>query len=137
MQLEDRLLRSVRLRNGQVVLRSEFEALGSKSQLSVALGRLVSKGVLVRIGKGVYAKTRISSATGAVIPAGSLETLATEALGKMGVAVRPSSTAASYNSGSTQIPGSYIVNTGKRRISRKLTVGGRQLGYENDYAKTA
>jgi hypothetical protein len=137
MQLEDRLLRSIRLRPGRVVLRSELESLGGKTQLSVALNRLVSRGVLIRIGKGVYAKTRTSSATGATVPAGSLETLATEALTKLGVDPKPGSAAKAYNAGSTQIPGLYVVNTGKRRISRKLTVGGRQLVYENDYSRAA
>jgi hypothetical protein len=107
--------------------------MGSASQVSQALRSLQVAGVLVRIGTGVYAKTRKSSVSGATVPAGSLETLATEALKKLGVSVRAGKAAAAYNVGTTtQLPGSFVVNTGTRRISRKIEVGGRALVYEND-----
>ena len=95
---------------------------------------LQAKGVLLRIGTGVYAKTRKSSVTGAIIPAGSLETLVIETLEKLGVLVEASSVAAAYNrSDTTQLPGRFEVNTGPRRISRKIAVGGRTVAYENNY----
>jgi hypothetical protein len=84
----------------------------------------------------VYAKTRQSSVTGAIIPAGSLETLGVEALRKLGVPVAPGRAAAAYNAGATtQIPGIFVANTGRRRISRMISVGGRALKYENDYGR--
>lgn len=94
----------------------------------------------MRIGTGVYAKTRTSSVTGATIPAGSLETLVTETLKKLGVSAREGSAASAYNAGSTtQLPGKFVVNTGRRRISRKIEVGGeggRSVVYENDFNRT-
>ncbi|NHZ39486.1 MULTISPECIES: DUF6088 family protein [Massilia] len=136
MKLEDRLLRSIKLRSGNVVLRTELAGLGSNSQLSEALRALQAKGVLVRIGTGVYAKTRKSVATGATIPAGSLETLATETLKKMGVMLNSGRAADSYNAGdTTQLPGLFVANTGRRRIRRKIAVGGRSVVYENDYGQ--
>jgi predicted transcriptional regulator of viral defense system len=138
MNLEERMLRSVRQRNGNVVLRSELADLGSASQVTQALKSLQRKGVLVRIGTGVYAKTRKSSVTGATIPAGSLETLAAEVFSKLGVEVSVGSLAAAYNDGSTtQLPGAFVANTGRRRISRQIAVGGRAVVYENDYSGTA
>ena len=137
MKLEERMLRSVKQRTGNVILRVEIARLGSASQVTEALKSLQAKGVLVRIGTGVYAKTRKSSVTGATIPAGSLETLATEALKKLGVTVRPSKAAAAYNSGkTTQLPGAFVANTGGQRIRRKIAVGGRSVVYENDYGQT-
>lgn len=134
MKLEERMLRSVKQRTGNVILRAEIAGLGSASQVTEALKSLQAKGVLVRIGTGVYAKTRKSSVTGATIPAGSLETLATETLKKLGVAVQPSKAAAAYNAGkTTQLPGAFVANTGGRRIRRKIAVGGRSVVYENDY----
>jgi predicted transcriptional regulator of viral defense system len=135
MKLEERLLRSVKQRASDVILRAELVKMGSSSQLSEALKALQDKGVLVRIGTGVYARTRRSSVTGAVIPAGSLETLATEALKKMGVAVKASKAAVEYNSRrTTQLPGTFVANTGRRKIRRKIAVGGRSVVYENDYS---
>jgi hypothetical protein len=134
MKLEDRMLRSVKLRAGNIVLRSELSGLGSASQVSEALKSLQKKGVLVRIGTGVYAKTRVSSITGAVVPAGSLETLAVETLKKLNVTPGESRAAVQYNSGrTTQLPGQFVAHTGKKRMSRKIAVGGRILAYESDH----
>jgi len=136
MKLEERLLRSVGKRAGNIILRADIASLGSPSQVSAALKALQQRGVLVRIGTGVYAKTRVSSVTGAVIPAGSLETLAQEALTRLGVSVSPGAAAGEYNAGrSAQLPGKLVVNTGSRRIQRNITVGGRRLLYENNYGR--
>ena len=135
MKLEERLKRSIARRRGNVILRREIASLGSASQLSEALKLLQKNGLLVRIGTGIYAKTRVSSVTGTVIPAGTLESLSQEALKRLGVKVTVGSTAAEYNSGrTTQMPGKLVVNTGKRRIQRNITVGGRRLAYENDFS---
>ena len=110
--------------------------MGSASQVTQALKALQVKGVLLRIGTGVYAKTRKSSVTGALIPAGSLETLASETLKKLGVTLSLGSAAAAYNSGkTTQLPGTFVANTGRRRITRKIAVGGRKVAYENNYGR--
>ncbi|ULH06459.1 DUF6088 family protein [Alcaligenes faecalis] len=136
MKLEDRLLRSVKKRSGNVILRADVASLGSPTQLTQALNALQSKGVLVRIGKGVYAKTKRSAVTGNKVPAGSLESLSKEVMGKLGVKTYPSQSSTSYNSGkTTQVPGKLVINTGARRIQRKITVGGRGLVYENDYQR--
>jgi hypothetical protein len=136
MKLENRMLLSVRQRPGNVILRAELVGMGSSSQVTQALRTLQEKGVLLRIGTGVYAKTRKSSITGAIIPAGSLETLATETLKKLGVPIEESSAAAAYNRGETsQLPGRFVANTGQRRISRKIAVGGRTVTYENNFTR--
>jgi len=136
MKLQERMLRSIKQRPGNVVIRAELAGMGSASQVTAALKALQDKGVLVRIGTGVYAKTRRSSVTGAVIPSGSLETLVSEALEKLGVTITSGSAAAAYNSGrTTQLPGTFVAHTGRRRISRRIVVGGRKVAYENDYGR--
>jgi hypothetical protein len=134
MSLVDRMQRAVKMTTSTAVfLRADFESFGRPSQVSVALKLLRERGVLARIGTGIYAKTRISSITGKVVPAGSLETLGLEALKKLGVPVNPSRATLEYNSGkTTQLPGKLVVNTGDRQISRKIRIGDRQLGYENN-----
>jgi HrpA-like RNA helicase len=138
MKLEERMQRSITKRAGNVILRTELVKMGSSTQVTEALKSLQCKGLIVRIGTGVYSKTRKSSVTGTTVPAGSLETLAMEALRKMKVRVIAGSTATAYNSGkTTQIPGTFVANTGRRRITRKITVGGREVVYENNYKQTA
>jgi len=136
MKFSDRLLRLIERQPGNVIFRAELAGLGSPAQITAALTTLIDKGVIVRISIGIYARTRKSSVTGATIPAGSLETLATETLKKMGVPFNLGRAAAAYNAGDTnQLPGAFVVNTGERRISRKITVGGRTLGYENNWQR--
>ena len=138
MKLSDRLLRSIKGRPGNVVFRFEVARLGSPAQVTTALKELIAKGAIARIGRVIYAKTCQSTVTGTVVPAGSLETLATEALQKMGVRVGVGRAAAAYNAGqTTQLPGSFVAHSGNRRISRKIVVGGRTVTYENNFQRTA
>jgi len=134
MTIKVRLLRSIKQRKGNVVLPAELSGKGSPSQVTRALKALLDQGVIVRIGTGVYAKTRKSSVTGALIPAGSLESLVIETLKKLGVTVEAGCAANAYNTGRTmQLPGAFVVNTGRRRISRRISVGGRKMVYENNF----
>ena len=137
MKLADRISRSIAQRQGLVVLRSEFSRMGSDSQVGRVLARLVTEGRLVRVSKGAFAKARINKFTGQPTPAGTLEDVAAELFRKLNVEIAPSRLADDYNSGrSTQIPMRATVNTGRRRISRKVTVGGRTLSYENNLKRT-
>ena len=138
MTMQERMLRAIKQRAGNVVLRQELADLGSASQVTEALKALQARNVIIRIGTGVYAKTRKSSVTGSIVPAGTLETLSVEALRKLRVPVIPGAAAAAYNAGTTtQIPGLFVANTGRRRISRRISIGGRTLQYENNYGRAA
>lgn len=131
MKLEDRMLYLLRHHAGVVILRSDFAGMGSYSQVGRILARFVGSGTLVRVSKGVYAKTRINVFTGQPTPAGTLEMIAAELFSRLGIVVGPSFLVAEYNAGrSTQLPMGAIVNTGRRRISRKVTVGSLTLAYE-------
>jgi hypothetical protein len=132
MNLEDRIRRSIAQRKGTVVLRSELAKMGSASQVGRVLARLVEDGKLIRVSKGAFAKTRINRFTGGSTPAGTLETISAELFDKLGIEIGPSQFVVDFNSGySTQVPMSAIINTGRRRITRKVTVGNRTVTYEN------
>jgi hypothetical protein len=114
-----------------VIVRSDFARLGGEAQISRALRELLRDGTLVKIGLGVYAKTKISVLTGRLIPIKPLEVLAPIALTKLGVEIRPSRLTEEYNSGrSTQIPAGIVYRTGHRRITRKLSLNGHTVKYE-------
>lgn len=130
--LETKLLQYLHEMPGNVILRADIKC--GKTQISAALKSLISKGFLIKVSLGVYVKTRVSTFTGEIIPAASLEILAPEILMKLGIEAT-SSIAAQENKGgkSTQLPGKLVANTGSRRITRKIVVGGRVLFYENNY----
>lgn len=131
IRIEDKLVRSIKQRKGVVILRSEVASIGSTAQVGRVLAKLVGKGVLVRVSKGVYAKTRINKFTGQLTPAATFESIAAETFRKLGIDVLPGQLAREYNAGkTTQIPMDGVVSTGARRISRKIQVGNRTVKFE-------
>ncbi|WP_175918196.1 hypothetical protein [Burkholderia pyrrocinia] len=113
MNLDSKLLMSLKKRSGNVVLRRELAGLGSASHLSAALQHLVADGRLIRLGAGVYAKTGLNLDGNARSVVGS-EVLLREALGKLGVEVLD--VTIRHENGRSVC----LVNTGTSRISRKL-----------------
>jgi hypothetical protein len=118
-------------------LRSDFSKMGSDSQVGRVLARFVQAGLLIRVSRGAFAKTRINKFTGEPTPVGTLEAIAAELFRRLEIDIAPSSLVEAYNTGkSTQIPMSATVNTGRRRITRKVTVGNSTLSYENAFGRT-
>jgi hypothetical protein len=137
MVLEDRLKIAIAKRMSDVFLRTEFARLGSQAQIGRALRKLLESGVIVKLGVGVYAKAKRSVLSGAAIPVQPVEVLAEEALTRMGVKVYPSRQVELYNAGkTTQLPAGTVINTGNRRIVRKLGFGKKTVQYENNLART-
>lgn len=128
MKLEDRMRLSIRRRTGQVVLRADVAGLGSASQVSHVLKVLQREGELTRLGAGVYAKARRDPGTGEVAALADVETLAREVASKLKLA--ESSTVAVS-------PGrALVLNTGSRRVSRKLALDGHKVTYINDRTRS-
>ncbi|USU20266.1 DUF6088 family protein [Paraburkholderia fungorum] len=137
MVLEDRLKIAIARRESDVFLRTELARLGSEAQLGRALRKLLDSGVIVRLGVGVYAKAKRSVLSGVPIPVQPVEVLAEQALTRMGVEVYPSRQVELYNAGeTTQLPAGTVINTGNRRIVRKLGFGNKTVQYENNLRRT-
>ncbi|VVE24733.1 hypothetical protein PHO31112_03312 [Pandoraea horticolens] len=133
MKLRDKLKSSLRQWKADVFLRADFAALGSEAHLSRVLRGLVDAGTIVKLGVGVYAKAKPSALSGNPIPVRPVEVLAPQALKRLGIKTYPSKLVAAYNAGSTtQLPANIVVNTGNRRITRKLGFGRKFIQYENN-----
>lgn len=133
MTLVERMKKAVAAERDDVLLRSELAGMGSVAQVSRALRRLLAEGTIVKLGAGVYAKAKRSVLSGNPIPVRPLGVLAPIALGKLGVAVYASQMTQEYNAGLThQIPAGNVINTGTRRISRKLFFGQQTVIYERN-----
>ena len=99
-------------------------------QIIRALRKLVSDRVLIRIGKGIYAKAKFSNISNSYVPAGGVISAGRQALKKLGVQIYPSSAQQLYNMRtSTQIPTGRVIGV-KGRISRKISFNGINLIYE-------
>lgn len=113
-----------------ILLREDFLDLGGYDQVGRALKLLIFKGKIVRLGYGLYCKTKISSLTGETVLAAPLTTVAKEALSRLGVQVIPSNAEIAYNAGrSTQVPTGRLLGV-KVRFSRKIGYNGAYVHYE-------
>ena len=91
----------------------------------------MAKGVLVKVGYGLYARATVSPLSGKVIPTKSLPAIATEALNRLNVQMTVSSSAQAYNVGiSTQVPTGRVMAVKDSRISRKIGYDGKYVTYE-------
>lgn len=132
MNISDRIKRSVQRRSDLVLRPVDFQSFGSEASVKRALKALVDQGLLIRLGVGLYAKAKRSVLSGQPIPARPLEVLGPMALSRLGVSVQESTRTRDYNAGrTTQIPAGIVVNTGRRRITRKIGFNGRFVEYEH------
>jgi hypothetical protein len=121
--------RIARKRGDDVFLPREFRDLGGEDQVLRVLRILVREKRLVRLGYGVYGRAVVSRLSGNPIlySRGGFLGAARHAMTKLGVAWEPSEAERDYNEGrSTQIPLKPGVRV-KRRFSRRLREGKREL----------
>mgnify|MGYP003557114096 FL=1 len=107
----------------------DFFYLSDRDQVGRALRQLTREQFLVKIGYGVYVKTRVSEYTGKVLPYTDLRSIAEATLNKLGVGIFPTKYEIAYNTRqSTQVPSGFVVGVDKR-ISRKLSYGDASIKY--------
>ena len=109
----------------------DFFDLSERDQVGRVLRQLVSEGILIKFGQGLYAKAKRSSLTGKLIPIQPLPLLAKEALTKkLNVKVVASEAQQRYNSGrTTQVPTGRVIAV-KGRVSRKMAYDGKSISYQ-------
>lgn len=132
MVIEERIKRAIALRRDDVFVRSDFAHFGSAAQISRVLRQLVASGALVKLGVGVFAKAK-PNALGEPAPVQPIEVLAPAALSKLGVKVKPGEAFQASVGNVQQLQAGVVLDTGRRRISRKLSFGERYVSYENHY----
>lgn len=116
-----------------VFLRGDFKNFGEYAQVGRALGKLVKSEEIVRIGYGIYVRTRpslIRKGARTLATPGGFKGAAYDALDRLGVKWRPSEAETAYNEGrSTQIPANASVII-RGRFSRRISFDGMSLRYE-------
>jgi hypothetical protein len=133
MKIEQKLKIGLAKFKDDVFLRQEFERYASRAYVAKGLQSLVRQGILVKLGKGIYAKSKISALSGKPIPSKPLEVLAPLALKKMGVDIKASTLVKAYNlKESTQIPAGIVIDVGNNRIKRQIGFGTQSVIYEKN-----
>lgn len=131
MKLQDRMLVSIKRRVSPVILRKELAGMGSASQVSEALKEMQRRGALVRLGLGVYAKASKNPTTGTVSLAGDPEAVAAEVFEKLGLEAKIMN-AQLLNAAGGPAGDIAVFIRGRRRINRRLSLGGQSLSYIKD-----
>ena len=99
-------------------------------QVLRALRILVKEKILIKIGQGIYAKTKVFS-NGMVTLCSSLSELAEEALKKLGVKTSKSKYWDDYNTGkTTPVPTGRVIAVNKR-VRRKISYNGYEIEFES------
>ena len=130
--LKSRISYRIKRSKDNVFVPKDFSDLSGSDQVGRILRLLISDGMLIKFGQGVYAKSRRSTLTGNLIPAASLPQLAEEALvNKLKIKVVSSKALERYNSGaSTQVPTGRVIAV-KGRVSRKMSYNGQSIKLEH------
>lgn len=98
-------------------------------QVLRALRVLVKEKILIKIGRGIYAKTKVFS-NGTVTLCSDLSELAEEALKKLGVKTSKSKYWVDYNTDkTTQVPTGRVIAVNKR-VRRKISYNGYEIEFE-------
>ncbi len=130
--LLDKSASRIKRRKDNVFILRDFDDLVAEydyDQMLRALRMLVKDGTLVKIGYGIYAKTRTFN-NGVVLPNAPIGDLAEEALQKLGIKTDKSSYWHEYNAGlSTQMPTGRVIAVNKR-VRRHIEYNGFDIFFE-------
>jgi Family of unknown function (DUF6088) len=128
--VKDRLEKRIARKRGDVFLRADFGDMGGYDQVGRALRELVREGQLMKVGYGMYARTRPSLLDGKPTPTKGIRELAAEALGRLGIETVPTRMEQAYNSRqTTQVPTGRVIGV-RGRVRRQISYNGIPLSYE-------
>lgn len=131
--LEDKVRLRIKKSNKTAFVSSDFFDLCASSvqdQVGRVLRKMVREQDLIKLGRGVFAKTKFSETLNKKIIATNFSEAARQALTKLKIKTFPSTAEIEYNSGqSTQVPTGLMIGVNKR-VARNLSYNGRSIKYE-------
>ncbi|MCL2473367.1 MAG: hypothetical protein FWF23_00440 [Alphaproteobacteria bacterium] len=127
--LPNKIAMRIRRSKANVFIPSDFLDLSGYDQVLRVLRNMVRANQLIKIGQGIYAKTKTYS-DGIIAPVSFIGNLASEALNKYGVKTGDSSWTKAYNTGkTTQVPTGRLIAV-NRRVRRKIGYNGYSVNFE-------
>lgn len=127
-----KVLQKIQSKRRDVILWSDLNELGSSRQISRALKDLVEDGRLVKIGRGIYAKSNISKYIDEPVINIGFEAACLQALKRLNIEWELSQFIKDYNEGKTQqVPAQLEIRL-KSRFRRKLEYAGNTFKFEGE-----
>jgi hypothetical protein len=128
--LEKRIQYRIKKSADYVFMLSDFLDLSDRDQVMRALRKLISKGLILKLGQGIYVKAIKSLIDDSLIPALSLQEIGKIVANKLKINVIPNKYEVWYNEGkSTQVPTGLVISV-LGRINRKIGFNGIYIKYE-------
>lgn len=128
--LEEKIIVRINKSHSNAFISSDFFDLSDRNQISRALRKLVQNGFIIKLGQGVFAKTKQSPFSEKRILVASFSDIVKEALIKLNIKVQPSQAEKDYNLGmSEQVPTGLVIAV-KKRVDRKFTYNGKTIKFE-------
>jgi hypothetical protein len=128
--LEKRIQYRIKKSTDYVFMLSDFLDLSDRDQVMRALRKLISKGLILKLGQGIYVKAIKSLIDDSLIPALSLQEIGKIVANKLKIKVIPNKYEVWYNEGkSTQVPTGLVISV-LGRINRKIGFNGIYIKYE-------
>ncbi|MDD2325134.1 MAG: DUF6088 family protein [Alphaproteobacteria bacterium] len=115
---------------GDVVLRDDFSDFSDYDQVGRVLLQLVRQGKLIKIGRGIYVRTKISSLDNKPALPKSLNKLTLEAMRRLRIPTAFTKMERAYNAGeTTQVPSGRVIGV-RKRVRRRISFNGFSMGFE-------
>ena len=128
--LEKRIQYRIKKSTDFVFMLPDFLDLSDRDQVMRALRKLISKGLIIKVGQGVYVKAEKSILSGKIIPQISLTEIGKAVAKKLNLKVIPNKYEVWYNEGkTTQVPTGNVISV-LGRINRKISFNGVYIKYE-------
>lgn len=128
--LEEKIIVRINKSHSNAFISSDFFDLSDRNQISRALRKLVQNGFIIKLGQGVFAKTKQSPFSEKRILVASFSDIVKEALIKLNIKIQPSQAEKDYNLGmSEQVPTGLVIAV-KKRVDRKFTYNGKTIKFE-------
>ena len=128
--LKDKIKYRIKKSKETVFLVRDFIDLSDRDQILRALRSLIKEQLIIKLGKGIYSKTKVSEISQKIIPADNLRNTAVAAMKKLGVEVLPTKAEQAYNNKqTTQVPNGFIIGVNKR-VSRNIRFERTSIRYE-------
>lgn len=130
----DKLIARIQRSNGKPIAIAELLDLAARPAINQSLSRLVRQGVLLRVGRGLYAWPRHSGLMNADVSP-TVDALAHAWARRNGLRIVPSGANAANMLGlSTQVPAKYVYYTNGR--TQRVRLGGAMVQFLNRGPKT-
>ena len=127
--LEQKIQSRIKRLNTSSFMPADFQDLSDKYQVSRALRKLIAKNFIMKVGQGIYVRSKLSQATNLPIPEISLQEIALEVMDKLKIEVAPSPFDSAYKEKlSTHVPTGRAIYI-KGRINRKIGFKGNYIHF--------